>query len=97
MIGLVDGRLCCVFGDRDRAVMVARFSADAGKSWKAEIILRDGFKSKNGFHDLGYPRLFQRLDGKLVTAYFWCSPERPETHIAATLFDAPESEDMPCL
>ena len=89
MIALRDGRLCCVYGNRDRRVMLVRFSADNGRTWGDEYVLRDELKSVNGSADLGYPRLFQRPDGKLVTAYFWCSPARPETHIEATLFDAP--------
>ena len=88
MIRLSDGRLCCVFGNRDRAVMIARFSANGGQSWGPELVLRDDFKSINDSMDFGYPRLFQRPDGKLVTAYFWCSPEKPETHIEATVFDS---------
>ncbi len=47
---------------------------------------RDCFQSVNGFADLGYPRLYQRRDGQLVAVYFWCTPERPETHIEATIF-----------
>ncbi len=86
MIQMSDGRLCCVYGNRDRCIMLAKYSSDGGKTWGAEMILRDDFQSINGSADLGYPRLFQRSDGKLVTVYFWCSPERPETHIEATIF-----------
>ncbi len=89
MIGLVDGRLCCVYGNRDRGLMLARFSDDAGRSWGKEIALRDDFKSVNGYMDLGYPRLFQRSDNRIIAVYFWCTPERPETHIEASIFDAP--------
>ena len=89
LVRMFDGRLCCVYGNRDRAVMIAKYSGDGGLTWGEDIILRGDFKSINGYRDLGYPRLFQRPDGKLVTVYFWCSPERPETHIEATVFDAP--------
>jgi hypothetical protein len=89
LIALADGRLCCAYGNRDRQVILARFSGDAGRTWGPALLVREGFRSLNGYPDLGYPRLFQRPDGRLVTAYFWCSPERPQTHIAATLFDAP--------
>ncbi|MDR4949607.1 sialidase family protein [Neobacillus cucumis] len=88
MIRMIDGRVCCVFGNRDTRVMLAKFSEDEGKTWTHEQLLRDGLQSINGFADLGYPRLFQRTDGKLVGVYFWCSPERPETHIEATIFSA---------
>ena len=90
MIQLADGRLCCVLGQRDRRIILAKYSRDDGKTWSEDQILRDGFLSRNGWPDLGYPRLFQRPDGKLVAVYFWCTPERPETHIAATLFDPPD-------
>jgi hypothetical protein len=86
MIRMIDGRLCCTYANRDRRAMLARFSTDEGKTWGAELLLRDDMKSVNGSADIGYPRLFQRPDGKLVTVYFWCSPERSETHIAATIF-----------
>ncbi len=86
MVGVADGRLCCVYGCRTRRAMLARFSADGGKTWGEEFLLRDDQKSVNGMVDIGYPRLFQRPDGKLVAVYFWCSLERPETHIAATIF-----------
>ncbi len=89
MIRLVDGRLCCVYGERRRGLIIARFSQDGGRTWGAKMILRQDFHSANGAMDLGYPRLFQRLDGRLATVYFWCSPERPETHLEATLFAAP--------
>jgi hypothetical protein len=68
--------------------MIARFSSNAGRTWGQELVLRDDFQSVNGFADLGYPRLYQRPEGKLVAVYFWCTPERPETHIEATIFQA---------
>lgn len=90
MIRLTDGRLCCVYADRSRIIMLARYSKDEGKTWSNEQVLREDFKAKNGDRvDSGYPRLFQRSDGKLVVVYFWCSPEKPESHIEATIFSAP--------
>ena len=89
LIFLKDGRLCCVTGQRDRRVMLALYSADDGRTWPGEQIIRDDFQSHNGYADLGYARLFQRLDGKLTAVYFWCSHQRPETHIASTIFDPP--------
>ena len=86
MIKMSDGRICCVYGNRDRRQMLAVFSSDEGNNWNNELILRDGFVSKNGWADLGYPRLFERTDGKLVAVYFWCSNKKPETHIEATIF-----------
>ncbi|MFX0098546.1 MAG: exo-alpha-sialidase [Candidatus Hodarchaeota archaeon] len=86
MILMRDGRLCCVYGNRTERQIVARYSDDEGKNWSHIDVLRDDFHSANGWPDLGYPRLFQRTDGKLVTAYFWCTEKRPETHIEATIF-----------
>jgi len=90
MIRLADGRLGCVYADRSRLLLLAKYSKDEGKTWGEEQVLREDFRSRNGDRvDSGYPRLFQRPDGKLVTVYFWCTPERPESHIEATIFSAP--------
>ena len=37
--------------------------------------------------DLGYPRVVQRADGKIVTIYYYATEENPEQHIAATIWD----------
>ena len=89
LVAMADGRLCCVYGNRTERRMLARYSADAGSSWSVPAVLRDDFHSANGWPDLGYPRLYQRPDGLLVAVYFWCTRERPQTHIDATLFAAP--------
>ncbi len=86
LIQLQDSRLCCAFGNRSTRQMRVKYSEDEGKSWSTEQILRSDFRSANDRPDLGYPRLFQRLDGKLVTAYFWCTENKPQTHIEATIF-----------
>ncbi|MCU0523142.1 MAG: exo-alpha-sialidase [Anaerolineae bacterium] len=86
MVRLADGRLCCAFGNRSRRQIVATLSDDEGATWGPERVLRDDFHSANGWPDLGYCRLFQRTDGGLVVVYFWCTRERPQTHIEATLF-----------
>jgi hypothetical protein len=86
LVAMADSRLCCVYGNRTERKMLARYSADAGRTWGEPVVLRGDFHSANGWPDLGYPRLFQRPDGRLVTAYFWCTRERPQTHIEATVF-----------
>ena len=86
LLQLADGRLCCAYGNRSRFHIAATFSADGGVTWSEPRILRDDFESVTGFADLGYVRLFQRPDGRCVAAYFWCTPQRPQTHIAATIF-----------
>lgn len=89
LIKMADGRLCAAYGNRTDRQIVARCSGDEGRTWTDPLVLRNDFESANGHPDLGYARLFQRKDGKLVTAYFWCTADRPETHIEATIFDAP--------
>ena len=86
LVQLRDGRLCCAYGNRSDRQIVARYSRDDGHSWGDSQVLRDGFQSVNGSPDLGYVRLFQRTDGRLVAVYFWCSPEMPETHVESTIF-----------
>ncbi|MDW7655929.1 MAG: sialidase family protein [Bacillota bacterium] len=91
LIQLRDKRLCCVFGNRDHGLILAKYSSDKGRSWLRTQMVRDDMLSINGYPDIGYPRLFQRTDNRLVAVYFWCSPEKPQTHIAATIFDPPAS------
>ncbi|MHC4645695.1 MAG: sialidase family protein [Planctomycetota bacterium] len=82
-----DGRLCCVYGNRSRKQMIARFSGDQGATWGPEVILRDDFQVDSfDDRDFGYPRLMQRPDGKLVAIYYWATKERPQHHIAATIW-----------
>ena len=86
LVKMSDGRLCCVFGNRSTEQIIAKYSEDGGKTWNEGHVLRDDFHSANGCPDLGYPRLWQRSDEKMVVAYFWCTQRRPQTHIAATIF-----------
>lgn len=90
MVRTQDGRLCCVYGNRSLRQIMARVSGNSGSSWNASLVLRDDFESVTGRPDLGYPRLLTRPDGKLVAVYFWCTPERPQTHIEATIFALPK-------
>jgi hypothetical protein len=62
-------------------------SKDGGRTWGREIILRDD----GGGRDLGYPRTIQRLDGKLVTVYYFHDQPRGNRYIAATIWSASES------
>lgn len=88
LMAIADGRLCCVYGNRTERRILARFSADGGATWDEPLVLRDDFHSANGWPDLGYPRLYQRGDERLVAVYFWCTADMPETHIEATIFSA---------
>ncbi|MHC4624823.1 MAG: exo-alpha-sialidase, partial [Planctomycetota bacterium] len=85
---LKDGRLCCVYGNRSERKMLAKYSSDEGATWGPEIVLRDDYQVDSfDDPDLGYPRLVQRWDGKLVAMYYWATKERPHHHIAATIWD----------
>ena len=84
---MTDGRLCCIYGNRSRDQMIARFSSDEGSTWGPEIVLRNDFQvDKFGDNDFGYPRVAQRPDGKLIAIYYWATKEHPEQHIAATIW-----------
>ncbi len=84
MISLRDGRLALTYGYRLKPYgLHARLSADNGKTWGEELVLRqDG-----GSWDLGYPRTVQRRDGKLVTIYYFNTGANSERFIGATIWD----------
>jgi hypothetical protein len=85
MIKLKDGRLVITYGYRSAPFGVrAKISADQGKTWGPEIVLRDDA----GCWDLGYPRTVQRADGKIVTIYYYNDRQDGERYIAATIWDA---------
>jgi hypothetical protein len=93
MVKTQNGRLCCVYGNRDRKTMHARYSSDQGKTWGKEYTLRKDYQV-DSFNDpdLGYPRLVVRPDGKLVAMYYWATLENPHHHIAATIWDPTEDK-----
>jgi hypothetical protein len=91
LLRLPNGYLVCVYGVRQRrgtSRISAKVSADDGRTWSAESRLRDDFVGPDAFGDtdLGYPRAFVRPDGNVVAVYYWATAERPEQHIAATVF-----------
>lgn len=61
----------------------ARVSRDGGDTWGEVVRLREDGLGE----DLGYPRMGRRADGKLVTVYYYTTAERPEQHLAATVWD----------
>jgi hypothetical protein len=85
MIRLQDGRLCLCYGHRAPPYGVyACLSDDGGQTWGPPIALRgDG-----GNHDLGYPRVVQRPDGAIVTAYYFNERADGERYIGATIWRA---------
>lgn len=86
---LRDGRLALVYGYRSEPYgMRAKLSADNGRTWGDEIVLRDDA----GCWDLGYPRTVQRPDGKLVSVYYYNDGLDQERYIAATIWDPGAAE-----
>jgi len=84
MVRLRDGRLVVAYGYRSWPLGIrARISDDDGKTWSDEIVLRDDGR----IWDLGYPRMMQRPDGKLVTIYYFNTSAHPAPHIVATIWD----------
>jgi len=84
MVRLADGRLCVAYGYRSEPYGIrAKISTDNGKTWGKEILLR-----KDGINwDIGYCRMVQRPDDKLVTLYYFSTEKNPEQHIAATIWN----------
>jgi hypothetical protein len=93
MVRLRDGRLVVTYGVRsvcskyyyrpEQEGIYARISKDNGQTWGEEIVLRDDPLK----WDLGYTRSVQRLDGKIVTMYYFNTRENPEEFIGATIWD----------
>lgn len=84
MIRLQDGRICLTYGYRAAPFGIrARLSEDSGRTWGAEIILRDD----GGGTDIGYPRTVQRPDGKLVTVYYFHDEPNSDRYVAATIWE----------
>ena len=87
LIRLRDGRLCLTYGYRSPPYGIrARLSADGGRTWEPEIVLRTDAAA----HDLGYPRSAQRSDGRIVSVYYYNDGIHSERFIAATTWN-PES------
>ena len=86
MVQLDDGRLCCVYGDRDVSKICGKYSADGGKTWGAEFDIRSSYAADDDWSDMGYPRLLKRSDGRLVAIYYWSSPVHPQQYIEAAIW-----------
>jgi hypothetical protein len=84
LIRLCDGRLVAAYGYRGIPYGIrARISKDNGATWGSVFYLRDD----GGTWDLGYCRMLQRPDEKIVTVYYYNTPERIEQHLAATIWE----------
>lgn len=94
LIELQDGRLCLIYGIRhedtmsDGIGMYVVFSEDEGQTWSEPALLRG---KDGGTWDIGYPRVVQRPDGKVVALYYYNQAgdenKTPFRFIAATIFD----------
>ncbi len=85
-VQLKDGRLVCIYGDRNVKEIRGRYSTDDGETWGEEFVIRDDFAALDDDPDLGYTRLVQRADGKLVAMYYWATVDHPQQHIAASIW-----------
>ncbi|MHC4216749.1 MAG: sialidase family protein, partial [Planctomycetota bacterium] len=63
--------------------MCAKLSNDNGKTWGDVVILRRG--SRNW--DFGYSRSLQKADGKVITVYYWATPEHRNQYLTATIWN----------
>ena len=83
---LPDGRLCVTYGYRRKPTGIrARISADEGSTWMPEVVIRD-----DGFDgDLGYPRTLVRLNGEVMTVYYYNGPREEDRAIEGTLWTPP--------
>lgn len=87
LVKLADGRICVTYAYRNKPYSIrARISGDKGKTWSKEILLRDDGRK----FDIGYTRSVVRVDGKVVTVYYFTTENINEMHIAATIWDPDE-------
>lgn len=87
---LSDGRLLLSYGTRvkDQFGVLAKLSADEGKTWSAPIRVAHTLD-----WDCGYPSSVQRPDGKIVTAYYAKRVVNHERyHMAVSIWEAPKTQ-----
>jgi hypothetical protein len=89
LVEMQDGRIACVYGYRAPPYGIrCRLSADGGRTWGRETILRDD----GGSWDLGYPRVIEHEPGRLLTVYYINCADDPiqmdggVRHVAMTEF-----------
>lgn len=92
MVKMKDGRICLIYGYRSdpdgtkTSDIRAKISSDEGKTWSRDYVLR---KDGSG-RDVGYPRVVQRPDGKIVAIYYFMDKATgPERYIAASIWTPP--------
>jgi Neuraminidase (sialidase) len=87
MVKMSDGRVCLVYGDRKEPFSIcATISNDKGKTWSKVYTLRDDGSGR----DIGYPRVVQRPDGKIVVIYYFMDEKTGrERYVGATIWTPP--------
>ena len=87
LIKLKDGRLCLTYGYRASPYSIcAKISADNGRTWSNEILLRNDGAGR----DIGYVRSVQRPDGKVVTIYYFQDNKQAERYIGCSIWEPQE-------
>ncbi len=92
MVKMQDGRICLVYGYRSdpgsgtTSDIRAKLSSDNGKTWSRDYILRNDGSGR----DIGYPRMVQRPDGKIVAIYYFMDDKTGvERYIGASIWTPP--------
>lgn len=87
LLRLQDGRIAAVYCTRRKKPfgLAAKLSADDGRTWSKEIVLRSDARK----WDIGYTRAMQRPDGKVVAVYYYTTDKIPHNFIAATVWTPP--------
>lgn len=84
LLKLADGRLLLTYGSRikDQFGVLAKLSADEGRTWSQPLRLAHSLES-----DCGYPSSIQRPDGQILTAYYSKrAPDHHRYHMATALW-----------
>ena len=90
LLRLKDGRILLAYGNRiktgDQLGVLAKLSGDEGKTWGESIRI-----AHTTTWDCGYPSTVQRVDGKLVTAWYaGASAYHGRYQMSVAIWEAPE-------
>lgn len=84
IVAMKNGTWCLCYGSRVAPYGIrCRFSHDEGRTWGKEKIIRDDAAC----WDLGYVRMAENAEGKLVAVYYYNFQEAGERSIEASVFD----------
>lgn len=84
LVSLGGKRIAAIYGNRENGPkgMFACLSEDGGHTWKKEVTLREDAVT----WDFGYPVAAVRPDGAVVIVYYMNTADKPNQHIAATIW-----------